>query len=341
VPDTSPSTSSSTLKPILFLTGATGYLGSALLRYLHARHHEAYHFRVLIREASQANAFAQLNGTDCVLGNVLDSLSLMRATEGASVVFHVAALVSFEQKNYRLLYRHNAVGTRNVVNACLKNGVSRLIHTSSSAAIGIAEGNALNDETTSFQEWQRRIGYMMSKYLAEFEIQRGVAEGLDAVMVNPGVVIGEDEATRSVHSVSQFLLDAYAGKIPYYPTGGVGFVDVRDAVIAHEAAWKKGKTGERYINVSENLTYQNLFAQIAELGGRSRSAVALSPLLARAVGISAELAALLTRQKAQFTLDSARLAERHLFYDNTKSRTELGITYRPVKETITDLLRLK
>ena len=152
----------------------------------------------------------------------------------------------------------------------LYNNVRRLVLTSSIAAVGASEDGSPAGESTSFQEWQRRNGYMEAKHLAELEGLRGVAEGLDVVMVNPGVVVGVDHRNPlSLSSSNEVLRLVYQGKVPFFPSGGTGFVDVRDVADAHLAAWEKGRSGERYVVVGSNLTFRELFARIGTLAGSS------------------------------------------------------------------------
>ncbi|NTW49599.1 MAG: NAD-dependent epimerase/dehydratase family protein [Chlorobiales bacterium] len=324
----------------ILVTGATGYIGSALVQALHQQFGGRVHLKALVRKTSSRDILAGFP-VEFVAGDVSDPASLWRATEGVDVVFHVAALVSYQQLDFRKLYKVNVLGTRSLIDACLKNDVKRLIHTSSVAAVGVLWDGALNTESAAFQDWQHRFGYMESKYLAELEVLRGVAEGLDAVMVNPGVVIGQyPESRLKMHEASKLLLNIYEGKIPYCPVGGVGFVDIEDVVKSHVAAWKHGKTGERYNIVSENLSYKGLFDCIATFAySRSRTAVPLNRWVGRMAGGASELFSAVMGRTATVTLDAVRLTERKLYFDSTKSKEELGLSYRPVDETIEGMLK--
>lgn len=335
----------------LLITGGTGYIGSALVRYLRHTYPRNAALRLLVRSPGIARRLFPEPDIELVQGNIEDALSVERAAAGIDVVFHVAGLVSFEQIFYRKLYRMNVEGTRQVVNACLVNGVKRLIHTSSTAAVGSAGDGKLSTEKTQFQDWQRRIGYMVSKYLGEMEVLRGVAEGLDAVIINPGIVFGNatpgnevqdrnalgNGAWKPAHQSpgTAMLTDIFKGKLPYYPVGGAGMVDIDDVVRAQDAAWRYGETGERYSIVSENLTYESIFRTIALYPhARSRAAEPVGKWVGRMAGAGAELWGALTGITPTLTLDSVRAAERTLFYDNAKSVRDLKLRYRPFRETI-------
>ncbi len=319
----------------ILVTGGTGYLGVALLKLLHQLYPRECTLYALVRKDSPRARLAGLP-IEFVTGDILHAPSLWKATKGMDAVFHVAGLVSFEQRRYRQLYKTNVVGTRNVVDACLKNGIKRLIYTSSTAAIGVNSDGTPSNEESTFQGWQRRIGYMVSKYLAELEVMRGIAEGLDAVVLNPGIVIGNSYGVDNV--ASRWLREVFLGKVPFYPRGGAGFVDIHDVAMAHILAWQKGRCGERYIIVAQNWSYHALFEELAKYGGRSRSAVPLSWSFGRLLALGTELLYSLSKKESPITLDGIRLSERRLFYDSGKSRQELGLNYMAFGATLERLL---
>ncbi len=325
-------------KATILLTGATGYIGSALAHHLYQAYGTSLRLKALARRSSSRRYLGSLP-IEWVYGDLLNPASLWDATEGVEAVFHCAALVSFHQRDYRRLYRANVVGTRNLVNACLKNRVKRLVHVSSTAAIGSSglRTSGLSTEQTPFQAWQEQIGYMLSKHLSEFEVLRGVAEGLDSVMVNPSVVLGDLEHT--LHSASELIADLFRGKIPFVPTGGTGFVDIGDVALAIERAWKHGKTGERYIISSENLSYRTLTERIAQFrGARSRSIADLPLSLGFIIGGLFDVLAFVSNFRSTITFDTIRLSDKTLRYDNRKSIEQLGLRYRSLDETIERIL---
>jgi dihydroflavonol-4-reductase len=323
--------------PIL-ITGATGYLGARLLVDLIERFGDGVRCRATVREGSDASFLRNLP-VEIVRADMHDPVALNEAVKGAEVVFHCAGLIAYT-KNYRhRLYDTNVLGTRHVVDACLEAGVKRLVATSSIAAVGssdVASGLLESNEQTAFTEWQRHNVYMESKHLSELECRRGVAEGLDVVMVNPGVVIGRNpEPGMPGSSSNEVLRMIYEGRLPFCPAGATGFVDVRDVADAHIAAWQKGITGERYIVVGENFSFRELFDRIAALpGSRSGKAFRVGGVAGMAAGAGGELWSLLTQRPSFISIESLRQAAHPARYSNQRSVQELGMTYRPFDETL-------
>lgn len=323
----------------MLVTGATGYIGSQVVHALQKTYSDSLHIRALVRPGSDLSVLRGLP-VEIVQGDIMNPASLQEPFLSVEAVFHCAGLVAYT-KNYRHnLYETNVTGTANVVNVSIQNRVERLVLTSSVAAIGVEEGGEPADEETAFSGWQHRIAYMESKRLAEMEGLRGIAEGLDVVMVNPGVVIGKDERAFAVtNSATEAVASIYRGGIPVYPSGGMSLVDIRDVARAHIEAWKKGKKGERYIIVSENRSYGELFAIIREFPGNNiKFAVSADTVLYGIVGAGGELFALLTGGRPYISLESMQLARRKLYYSNSKSVEKLGMSYRPVREILQSIV---
>ena len=322
----------------MLVTGATGYIGSQVVYALHRMYGDTLHIRALVRAGSYLSVLRGLP-VEIVQGDIMNPVSLLEPFHSAEAVFHCAGLVAYTRNYRHMLHDTNVTGTANVVNVCLQQGVSRLVLTSSVAAIGVKEKGEPADEETVFCDWQHRIAYMESKRLAEMEGERGIAEGLDVVMVNPGVVIGRGDNSLAVNSATEAIKGIYQGKIPLYPAGGLSLVDVLDVARAHIEVWRKGNTGERYIVVSENRSYRELFAMIREMSGSKKGfAVSAGKPLYGIAGAGGELFALLTRRRPYISLESMQLAKRSLYYSNRKSVDDLGMTYRPVQEIIESIV---
>jgi dihydroflavonol-4-reductase len=323
--------------PIL-ITGATGYIGAQLVLALLREYGDGIRCRVTVRAGSDTG-FLGLLPVETVVADLRDPVAVNEAVHGAEVVFHCAGMIAYTSNFRNRLYETNVLGTRNVVNACIAAGVSRLVATSSIAAIGSddkAEADRESNEGSVFSEWQRRNVYMESKHLAELECRRGAAEGLDVVSVNPGVVVGTGVGGDTPGSSSNEVLRMiYRGSLPFCPEGGTGFVDVLDTVDAHIAAWKKGRAGERYIVVGENLAFRELFGRIASLpGSRAKTPFTVSGPLASATGLGGELWSILSGRPSFISMESIRQASRTSVYSNRKSVHDLGMRYRPFEETL-------
>ncbi|MCG8345286.1 MAG: NAD-dependent epimerase/dehydratase family protein [Chlorobiales bacterium] len=326
-------------KRIALVTGAAGYIGSQVAYTLLKMFGDTVHVRALVRERSDLSVLSGMP-VEIRQGDILDPASLQESVLSAEVVFHCAGLVAYTKNCRNNLHETNVTGTANVVDACLQNGVGRLVLTSSVAAIGVKEDSEPADEDTAFCGWQHGIAYMESKRLAEMEGRRGIAEGLDVVMVNPGVVIGKGESKPVVtNSATGAIKSIYDGKMPLYPSGGLSLVDIRDAARAHIEAWRKGEKGGRYIVVSGNTSYGELFAMIRELpGSKMNFAVSAAEPLYKIAGVGGELFALVTGRRPYISLESMQLAQRKLYYANSKSVEKLGMSYRPVKETVESIV---
>ncbi|MEI6691658.1 MAG: SDR family oxidoreductase [Chlorobium sp.] len=327
------------LKSLIVVTGATGYIGSQLVFALLSKYSEKFTVRVIARKSSDCS-FLEGLPVEIVYADLLNTLALTDAFKGADTVFHCAGFISYTRNFRNALYDINVLGTRNVVNASLFNGVRKLVVTSSIAAIGATEDGAPASESTSFQEWQRRNGYMEAKHLAELEALRGVAEGLDVVMVNPGVVIGTDRRNpASVSSSNDVLRLIYQGKLPLYPSGSTGFVDVRDVADAHIAAWETGRSGERYIIVGYNLLFRDLFDRIGTLAGSSiRHTYMVPQSMGILAGFGGELWSMLSNRPSVISFESIRISSRMLAYSNTRSLEELSLSYRELSETLNTII---
>ncbi|RXK89448.1 NAD-dependent epimerase/dehydratase family protein [Chlorobaculum sp. 24CR] len=323
--------------PIL-ITGATGYIGARLLVELIERFGDGVRCRVAVREGSDVSFLGSLP-VEIVRADMHDPVAVNEAVKGSEVVFHCAGMIAYTNNFRNRLYDTNVLGTRHVVDACLEAGVKRLVATSSIAAVGSSDkddGAPESGEQSAFTEWQRHNAYMESKHLAELECRRGVAEGLDVVMVNPGVVIGRSSGRALPGSSSNEVLRMiYEGRLPLCPDGSTGFVDVRDVADAHIAAWRKGVSGERYIIVGENLSFRELFRRIAALpGSRSGKLFRIGGIAGMAAGAGGELYSLLTNRPSFISIESLRQASHQARYSNQRSVRELGMSYRPFEETL-------
>lgn len=312
------------------VTGATGFLGATLIRRLVE---EGVSVRGLRRKASTLDLLGDIaDRVEWAEADVLDPESLERAFEDVSRVYHCAAYLGFEgKKSLDQLMAVNVQGTANVVDAALSSGVRRLVHTSSIAALGRSDGitECLNESA----EWlpsASNSGYGKSKHLAELEVQRGIAEGLDAVIVNPSLIMGVGRAGEN----STLLVEKIRQRrVPYIPSGGTNIVDVLDVVDGLLRAMERGKTGERYLLSGQNLSWMEIARIISDSFGVPPPRRTLSPGLMMGLAIITEFFGLITRSSPLITRETARLSSTISCYDNTRAKTELGCSFRPFTET--------
>ena len=314
---------------MILVTGATGFLGSVLVRQLLA---EGEAVRILRRASSSLDLLGEAAGrVEHALGDVTDAAAVREAMRGVEHVYHTAAFVGFGgAKDAERLRAVNVGGTANVVNAALEEGARRLVLTSSQAALGRPETpSGVIDETAEWTASKLNTAYARSKHDAELEVHRGIAEGLDAVIVNPALIFGPGRAGENTMEIVE---KARRG-IPVAPAGGTNVVDVVDVAAGHRAAMARGETGERYFLGAENLRWQEIFGTLAAAFGKAGPRLVLPPALALMAGTASEALGALTRTRPALTRETARVSSRFYRYDNTKAREQLGVTFRPFRET--------
>ena len=317
--------------PLTLVTGATGLVGSALTRLLVD---DGQRVRILRRESSSVDLLgpAALRVEHC-FGDVTEPEGLAEAFRGVTHVYHVAGTLGDGRPVKRdVLDRVNVGGTRHVVDAALRAGVRRLVHTSSIAALGRPEtpGPAPIDEGAEWVRSRMNSPYAVSKHLAELEVQRGVAEGLDAVLVNPSLVFGPGRPGENTTQIAERVRD---GALPGVPAGGTNVVDVDDVALGHLRAMERGRTGERYVLAGENLTWAEILGALAEAFGVAPPRRPVSPRAALALGTAAEVAARLTGRAPLLTRERARTMSAFYRYSHRKAADELGCTFRPFTAT--------
>jgi len=218
------------------------------------------------------------------------------------------------------------VGTANVVDAAIRVGIGRLVHVSSISATGrSADSGSPVTEETPWTEARGVGAYAWSKRLAELEVHRSVAQGLDAVIVNPSLVFGVGRTSENTMRIVELVRRGLARA---YPAGSTNVVDVEDVVTGMLAAADRGVTGRRYILGGENLTWRQILDTLADAMGRSRARFRLPPVVMSLAGAASELL-----PNTGLALESARTTARHVMYDTTRARTELSWTPRPFEQT--------
>ncbi|MGK0388208.1 MAG: dihydroflavonol-4-reductase [Maribacter sp.] len=314
----------------VFITGATGFLGSYLTRLLIEKGYEvSASKRVNSRMDLLQDIHSKVKWID---GDILDVSFLDKAIEGMYLVFHCAAIVSFSPKDVEKMMAINVEGTVNIVNMCLHHQVKKLIHVSSIAAIGRSIHETSITEKTIWQKSELNTSYAKSKFLAEQEVWRGHSEGLNIGIVNPSIILGAGYWDNG----SCKLFSTVHKGLKFYPIGSTGFVDVRDVAQSMLAIARSEKAGERYIINGSNTPYQQLFNLMADELEVKRPYIKVNPLLRALSWRIEKLKGKITGNHPLITRDTALLSSLSYQYINTKSIEELGIEYTPLESTVKD-----
>ena len=315
----------------VLVTGATGFVGSAVLRRLLDDGHRA---RALVRAGSNRRNLEGLS-VEAVVGDLGDPASLERAMAGCTALFHVAADYRIGVREPDGLYRTNVEGTRNVMLAAAAAGVARIVYTSSVATLGVT-GDATPADETNPSTIDDMIGhYKRSKFLAEAEVRRLARdEGLPAVIVNPSTPVGPRDIRPT--PTGRMIVEAASGRMPAFVDTGLNMVHVDDVAAGHVLAFERGAVGERYILGGENMSLRDILAEIAAITGRRPPRVRLPHGLVLPIAHAAEAWARLRGAEPFVTVEGARLARKKMFYSARRARDELGFAPRPAAEALRD-----
>jgi dihydroflavonol-4-reductase len=302
------------------VTGGAGFIGSKLVEALLARGEEV---RVFDTRASAASNLADA-GAVLIGGDILDREELRAALDGCEWLFHVAALFHMWQPDYRRYYRVNVDGTRNVLEGALEAGVQRVVHTSSAATIGEAQGE-LGDERTVHRGYFLSE-YERSKYLGEQVAWDVYKRGLPLVMVNPTSVYGPGQTSHLTQALARFL----NGRLPAIIDVRLNFVYVEDVIEGHLAALEKGQIGERYILGGDNGWLSEFLGLGARIAGVRRTPRRFPAWLVTAVARILAAASFVTKRRPWVSVDEARTASHSFIFDTSRAREELGLEWTPL-----------
>jgi dihydroflavonol-4-reductase len=312
------------------LTGATGFVGSAVARTLAARGHR---LRLLVRRASDRSNLAGLDA-DLTEGDLTDAASVAQAVAGCRFVLHVAADYRLWVPDAAAMLAANVEGTRTVMRAAMAAGVERVVYCSSVAALGLNADSSPADESTPVTEASMIGAYKRSKYLAERAVLDLVGQGLPAVIVNPAAPVGPRDIRPT--PTGRIILDAARGRIPAFVDTGLNVVHVDDVAEGHVLALERGVIGERYILGSENLMLSELLALVAQSVGRRPPTIRLPMAAIWPIAVISEGIARLTGIEPMATRDTAKMARKRMFFSSAKAQAALGYAPRPARAAIAD-----
>lgn len=320
-----------TEKDIVFLTGATGFVGSAVARLLLA---DGFAVRALVRPSSNR---ANLSGLDLdvVDGDLRDGAMLRQAMRGVRHVFHVAADYRLWAPDPAEIIRANVEGTRAIMAAALANGVERIVYTSSVATLRPSDDGTPVDETSPLREADAIGAYKKSKVLAERLVERMVADdALPAVIVNPSTPVGPRDVRPT--PTGRIVIEAACGRMPAYVDTGLNIVHVDDVAAGHLAALRRGSIGERYILGGADMTLGDMLGEISRLAGRRAPTTRLPRQLVYPIAYGAEAAARFTGREPFATVDGVRMAKYKMYFSSAKAKRALSYRCRPAAEALAD-----
>lgn len=324
---------------MILVTGSTGMVGSHLLYFLlkdntrvraiHRRESDITSVKKVF-ELYTTEVDRLFNKIEWVEANITDIPALTLAFENITEVYHCAAIINFNPSKYQLLKKVNTEGTANIVNLCLANKIKKICYVSSVATLGKTLNNKLITEETHWNPDDKNNIYAITKYGAEMEIWRGTQEGLDAVIVNPGIILG----TSPNKDGSGMIISLGSSGISFYPSGGMGIVDIQDVVRAMILLMHSETRNERFILVGENISYKKLLSSLAQEFGKKPLKRKLSKglmlflskidwFLNKLFGIKRKVIKATVR--SMFTTSN---------YDASKIKERFGFQFKPTTETL-------
>lgn len=313
----------------IFLTGATGFLGSHVARALAE---QGAGLRLLVRSNSNLRNLEGLKA-ETATGDLRDPGSLEKAIAGCDTVFHVAADYRLWVRDPEEMYRSNVEGTRAILEAARKNNVRRVVHTSSVATVGFTANGHPADEDSPVSLADMIGHYKRSKFLAEQVALQAGRSGMHVVVVNPTTPVGEQDVKPT--PTGRIIVDFLKRKFPAYVETGLNLVDVRECARGHIAALEKGKSGERYILGGEDLTLKQILDKLAEITGLRSPTLKLPYLFAFAAGVVDEtITGRLLHREPRATIDTVRMGKKKMFASSGKAERELGWKIVPVESAL-------
>jgi dihydroflavonol-4-reductase len=304
------------LTETILVTGATGFVGSALCRALLD---QGYRVRALHRETSSLTALQGL-AVERVIGDILKPSTLPAALEGANVVFHTAAQAAYWKVPPEIVRTSAIDGTRNVSEAALHAGVRRVVLTSSMAAVGIPNTNELLTENHTFNIPPRHFVYGYAKRQSELEALRFAERGMDVVIVIPTIILGPGDINQNS---GRLVLESARGWGIFWTEGGFNVVHIEDVVAGHIAAFLHGRSGERYVLGGENVCYRDVFTTVNEIVGRRPPWLKIPKLVIDPVANLLEWLRPLIR--LPLSSEQLRISQYYLYFDLSKSQRELKL----------------
>lgn len=317
---------------MILVTGASGFLGAQLTKKLSEK---GLPVRALYWNSEPDSASKSWPGVSWMQCDLLDVFDIDQALQGIQEVYHCAALVSFNPRRHAEMMHFNHEATANLVNAALDAGIRKFIHISSIAALGRNSRTGHINEEAQWEESKLNSTYGRSKYAAEMEVWRGIGEGLDAAILNPGIILGAPLKTSGWKHGSPALMKMAHREFPFFTQGVTAFVDVQDVVQAAIALMESELTAERYIIGEGNHSYREIFSLMADALGKRPPRISAGPFLSQIVWRFSVLKSAITGKAATLTRETARNAQTQSYYNLDKFIQAIpDFHYTPLQQTI-------
>lgn len=313
---------------MILITGATGLLGSYLVHFL--LQHSNEKLKLLIRNNEDEKKIQSSNRIHFCKGNINDIPSLEIAFKEVTKVYHCAGKISFSPFEQEEMYKINVEGTANIVNFCIQNKIDKLCHVSSVAAIGKNKNSLFSDEKVEWDDSAENSYYGKTKYLGELEVWRGIEEGLNAVIVNPSVILGPAAWNQS----SMKLFNYVKNEPKYYTKGGNNFVDVRDVVQIMVLLMNSNINNDRFIIAGERISYQKLFIIIAQYLNVKPPVKEVKSWILDILWRLEHIKSILFKTQPILTKETANVAKRKHEYVSKKVIDTLNYKFNPINETV-------
>jgi dihydroflavonol-4-reductase len=314
---------------LTFVTGATGFIGSHVVRRLLRRGDRV---RILARNSSRKSNIEGLC-TDIVIGDLRDSMSMLRFLQGCRRVYHVAADYRLWARNPQEIYDNNVGGTRNLLSACCEAGVEKVVYTSTVGTIGMRPDGVPADEESPVRLDDMIGHYKRSKFMAEQVALEFAASGLPVVIVNPTTPVGTGDIKPT--PTGKIILDFLKGRMPAYVDTGLNLVGVEDVALGHLLAEEKGRVGERYLLGGENWSLEEILEALARICGKRTPRIRI-PYLAAVLFAYLDnfVVGAILRREPFIPLEGVKMARHKMYVSSEKARRELGYAPRPVAEAL-------
>jgi len=330
---------------MVLVTGGTGLVGSHLIFNLL---NKGYRVRVLVRKTSNRNLILKtfgyystnaqelFNKIEWIEGDLLDPVSLEEALEDVQQVYHAAAFISFNPWLKRKIIETNVDGTANLVNLCLSKSIEKFCFVSSVASLGVTEDGSEITENVPWKPTKHESAYSTSKFKSEMEVWRGIMEGLNAIIVNPTIILGPGNWDKGAASIISRIKKG----LPFYTNGVMGFVDAQDVAEVMVKLMESKLTGERFIVSSESVSYKTFFAEIANLLNTKPPKYYFSPWISGIIWRFTTLKSFLFSTSTEISRSSVKISYKKLYYSPSKIINAIDFKFKSIQKTLDNLITL-